>query len=147
MLWALLQTVPFLAMLYAAGGAGYAFYRYQTMTDTIRGNDLISVLETGTYNQITDTLMTRTAWKTMGTRLMIVAWICLIVWIVLLVIANRIGGGSSKAPEVQSPERSEIQPDVTEEAAEEMPRMRYCPECGAEVNPNGAFCGNCGYKF
>ena len=154
MLWALLQTVPFLAMLYAAGGAGYAFYRYQTMTDTIRGNDLISVLETGTYNQITDTLMTRTAWKTMGTRLMIVAWICLIVWIILLVIANRIGGGS-KAPEMPEagglPEvdtgEAQPTPDPEDVPTEEMPRMRYCPECGAEVDPNGVFCGNCGHKF
>jgi len=52
----------------------------------------------------------------------------------------------SKEREVIVPEKKEIIPPTKEPTASETPELKFCPECGAEIeDPDIKFCGKCGF--
>ena len=54
----------------------------------------------------------------------------------------------SKEREVIVPEKKEIGPPTKEPIASETPELKFCPECGAEIeDPDIKFCGKCGFEF
>ena len=84
---------------------------------------------------------------------------CLVVFILLLILANVFGGGKSGDSEETAP--VDVTPEaVSEENAQEVPASesdvvaaevssaaaRFCPECGTPLAPGASFCPNCGTK-
>jgi len=54
----------------------------------------------------------------------------------------------SKEREVIVPEKKEITPPIKGPTASETPELKFCPECGAEIeDPNIKFCGKCGFEL
>jgi hypothetical protein len=52
----------------------------------------------------------------------------------------------SKEREVKDLEKKEIVPPTKEPTASETPELKFCPECGAEIeDPDIKFCGKCGF--
>ena len=54
----------------------------------------------------------------------------------------------SKEREVIVPEKKEISPPTKEPIVSETPELKFCPECGAELeDPDIKFCGKCGFDL
>lgn len=54
----------------------------------------------------------------------------------------------SKERKVKIPEKKEVVPTIKEPTPSETPELKFCPECGAEIeDPNIKFCGKCGFEF
>ena len=54
----------------------------------------------------------------------------------------------SKERDVKVPEKRETVPPTKEPTASETPELKFCPECGAELeDPEIKFCGKCGFEF
>ena len=54
----------------------------------------------------------------------------------------------SKEREVIVPEKKETAPPTKEPTASETPELKFCPECGAEIEDlEIKFCGKCGFEF
>ena len=54
-------------------------------------------------------------------------------------------------PAWESKQKSEAEPEMEketeQESTEEKPEIKYCPNCGHEVNPEWKVCPYCGYKL
>jgi len=54
----------------------------------------------------------------------------------------------SKEREVIIPDKKEITPPTKELTSSKTPELKFCPECGAEIeDPDIIFCGKCGFEF
>ena len=84
--------------LFAAGtlgfgaAAAYCYYRYRSETLSISDQKLLSLLEAANYDRIAEGLESRDVWMALLTKFMIIAGVCLVLFILLFVIIRYLNG-------------------------------------------------------